>query len=203
MKPETGFPLHIGFVVLSTGATLPVPEGQTYRGVDRLPHVPDPTEQLPDGVSEAWNNYLAAWEDGLVGRDLRLAQNLAAGLTQAGEPAEVVYVDVMAPPSLTSPRVSFDRQRDESLSWLVDRFAGVQAPSRDMVTLGLDVATAIPAFHSALRQPGLVEKDDRFRASLNESGLVANLDYAIELMNQANSSGYLLSTFAVLEILSP
>ncbi|MGB9113257.1 MAG: hypothetical protein WCF24_11085 [Acidimicrobiales bacterium] len=184
---------------MRTDATLPVPAGQMYRGVDRLPRVPDPTEQQSDVVAKAWTRYLDAWDDGLVGKDLSLARSLAAGLGEAGQPAEVVYVEVVVPPPV-AVNVSAIEQREKSLSWVVARSAGVEPPPNDVVRLGLDVATPMPQFHSALLEPELVKKDDRFRASINDSGLVDDLRYAVELMNQANSSGYLLSSFAVLEV---
>jgi hypothetical protein len=65
--------------------------------------------------------------------------------------------------------------------------------------IGLDVSFPIPDFHSALFQPGLI-RHDALTASLNEAGLIGDIEVAAEVMGEANATGYGLSVFAVIEV---
>jgi hypothetical protein len=65
--------------------------------------------------------------------------------------------------------------------------------------MGLDVSLPMPDFHSALFQPGLI-RHDALTASLNEAGLLGDVEVAAEVMGEANATGYGLSVFAVIGV---
>jgi len=200
MRSNMGLPTRIGYVIVRPGASLPLPRGRLYRGIDRPLSVPDPTLPQTASAGRVWARYLNADEGGLVAADLDLARSLATQLAQVGEPTEVIYAEVTVPPPSTLGESKADRQRADSLAWLASRCAKVPAPSEEFEPIGFDVATPLPTFHSALYQPGLVRKDARFVANLNQSGLVDDIGYAAELMHVANATGYLLSLFGVVEV---
>jgi|HubBroStandDraft_5_1064220.scaffolds.fasta_scaffold260946_1 hypothetical protein len=197
VSSKTTESMHIGYVIERMIGPMPPSESRQYRGVNRLPNVPDPTLPQDENIKDAWSRYLDAWEVGQIGRDLFLAQTLADDLTAAGEPAEIVYVDlVVGPPRL----MNLPDERRNSFRWLETRCAGIGLRPPSFVRLGLDVAVPVPDYHSALRQPGLIHDRGRLHGGTNDWGLLDNLDVATAIMREANSTGYLLSMFSVLEV---
>jgi hypothetical protein len=184
-----------------TDVRLPWLSGRLYRGIDRLPFVPDPLTNTAEPAASVWNQYLDAWEDGLLPRDLKIARRAGRQLQGVGAPVEALFAEVAILPSeARSPMPgSVDAQRRPSLDWLRTRCAGIPGPDRDLSMIGLDVSVPLPDFHSAIFQPGLVRKDSLV-ASLNEAVLIGDIEVAAEVMGEANASGYGLSLFAVIGV---
>jgi hypothetical protein len=195
---------NIGFVLARSNVELSVFDDREYRGVDRLPFVPDPfKQQSPD--AEIWDAYLSAWEDGSLGRDLHFANELRDELAGLGISTEVIHADIEIPPPRVARLASTteEAERARSLSWLRSRTADVPPPPPEFVSIGLDISTAAPTFHSVIAQPGLVGGDVDLAPRLNEAGLVDDPEFAVRLMKDANETGYLLGLFAVIRVFAP
>jgi hypothetical protein len=193
----------LGFVLARRGVELPWLPGAQYRGIDRLPFVPDfVTQAQPKAVEDAWQRYLSAWEDGLLCRDIRLAKQARDQLNELGADIEVVFVEAVVPeiPEQSGPTEADVSQRSRSLEWLKARASGIGAPPPEFTHLGIDVSSPIPDFHSAIFQPGPVPHDADLVVNLNEHGLLFDASYAERLADDANKTGYLLGLFALISI---
>jgi hypothetical protein len=73
-----------------TDIRLPSSSGHLYRGIDRLPFVPDPLTNARDRGTSVWNQYLGAWEDALLPRELKIARRTGQQLQDLGVAVEVV-----------------------------------------------------------------------------------------------------------------
>jgi hypothetical protein len=193
-------PLSIGFVIARCGVRVPWIDGQTYRGLDRLPHVPNPLEE--PGLTVEWGRYLTAWEDGEVSRNLQTAQAMCESLASDSGPFEVIYADVEVGPPTVQPSdpPATGAAKKESLGWLLARSANVPAPPSEFASIGLDISTAAPSFYSAITQPLLSEHRDDIELQLNADGLIDDPEFAEQLMTDANRTGYLLGLFCVLRV---
>jgi hypothetical protein len=194
-------PLRLGYMLARTDVRLSWLSEHPYRGIDRLPYVPDPLTNTIDPAASAWNQYWDAWYDGLLPRDLKIARRAARQLQDVGVTVEVLFAEVAIQPRDATPPVSgpVDAQRQRSLDLLRARCAGIPSPDPDFSTIGLDVSLPMPDFHSALFQPGLI-RHDVLTASLNEAGLLGDIEVAGEVMGEANATGYGLSLFAVIGV---
>jgi hypothetical protein len=194
---------RLGFVLARRSIELPWLPGTQYRGIDRLPFVPDfVTQSQPKSVEKAWQPYLDAWEDGRLSRDIRLAMQGRDQLNELGADVEVVFAEAVVPAipeqsRLTEADVS---QRSRSLEWLRVRASEIGARPPEFTQLGIDVSSAIPDFHSAIFQPGPVPHDADLVVKLNEHGLLSDAQYAESLADDANETGYLSGLFALVQI---
>jgi len=190
--------LAIGFVLERRNATLGWASGRPYRGIDRLPWVTDPLDPQTDPV---WNEYLDAWEDGALSRDAAVASRLAGALSKVSDPVEVVYANIVRMPPAHGADPAAEEHRARSLAWLHRRRGDVvPAAPTGFGSLGFDVSSVVPSYHSILVQPGPVSHDKLPSDGLNEHGLLNDLALAGRLMDEANASGYLQSMFAVFEL---
>jgi hypothetical protein len=194
-------PLRLGYMLARADVRLPWLAGHLYRGIDRLPFVPDPLTNTADPVTSVWNQYLDAWEAAQLARDLTIARRTARRLKDVGASVEVLFAEVAILPSDATRPASgpIDAQRQRSVDWLKARCAGIPVPDPDFSMIGLDVSSPIPDFHSAIFQPGIMRQDS-LAASLNEAGLVGDIDVAAQVMGEANASGYGLGLFAVIGV---
>jgi hypothetical protein len=198
-------PPRLGFVLVRGDVELPWLARRQYRGIDRLPFVPNPLQLEDNHLRNAWNEYLDTWENGRLGQHLSIAEQIRRQLDEVGESTEIIYADIAVAPRRQSFELPdpLSRERERSLAWLITRSAEVEPSPREFVPIGFDISTPIPSFHSVLVQPGLVRQDSDLAVRLNDFGLIAeDTEYAAELMNVANGSGYLLSTFCVIRILA-
>jgi hypothetical protein len=53
-------PLRLGYMLARTDVRLPWLSGRLYRGIDRLPFVPDPLTNTAEPAASVWNQYLDA-----------------------------------------------------------------------------------------------------------------------------------------------
>jgi hypothetical protein len=193
---------RIGYVISRSGVPFPWLTDRKYRGIDRLPHVPNLNEGQSQRYVEIWERYLDAQDDGLIGYDLNLAREIQRELEELGNHIDVVYADAIIIPDADSLHLpeKVARQREKSLTWLRSHSERVGAPPAKFGLLGLDVSSPIPSFHSALIQPGLISQDSELASELNEAGLVSELKLATELMHEANATGYGLCMFSVIRV---
>jgi hypothetical protein len=113
---------------------------------------------------------------------------------------EVVYASISAVPSRIAGSVPSEA-RTASLRWLRERPSPPAEPPTGSRFLGVDIVTPVPSYHSALVEPGLIRHGRALTDILNENGLVAaDGDELREMMEEANESGYLLSTFCAVAI---
>src|SRR5262249_17953298 len=59
-----------------------------------------------DPAGSAWNQYLDAWDDGLLPRDLKIARRAARQLQDVGVTVEVLFAEVAILPREAQPLVS-------------------------------------------------------------------------------------------------
>ena len=184
----TRFPVHF----------LEWPE-RVYRGVDRGPHVPDPTlPNLPKVWTEWWDGYdshrlMTAVQDALRLQDLFEGEGI--GL-------EVVYIEVTEAPTVAGPRGA------ELQGRLEEAFQGFgdineywsSRPRPDGLWLGYDIAWPVPAFHSTLYEPGLAKQDLGLPEILNDHGLIAELPAARLVADVSNAMDYGSLPFCVCSV---
>jgi len=198
-------PANIGFVLGRCGVTLPW-LGRTYRGVDRRLPFPDPLE-IDDNESKLWDEYLEAEDKGELGRDRLKAERLQESFQALGVASEVLYGDIIDNPfGMVTQFDDSDLQRHDKFAWFVSHYADIGPAPSDFVSLGLDVSEPFPSFHSPIIQPGPgFVHDAVFASHLNEFGLIMDDDeqYALDVMNAANDTGYRYSMFCVIRIFVP
>jgi hypothetical protein len=164
---ETG--VRLGYLLARSGVTIPG-STQSYRGIDRLPFVPDPLETSSPRRDAIWSRYLESWEDGRISRDPALASAVQQELGEIGNQTEVLYAEALIVPG-EAPIAETDQVKvaaQQSLSWLRARASDIPAPDPNVELVGLDVALLIPDFHSALLQPGTPYEDDKIKRNQNE-----------------------------------
>ena len=71
---------------------------------------------------------------------------------------------------------------------------------KNFVSLGYDISQAIPNFHSAIRQPGLVNTCPDLPKNLNENGLFGYQECAEKFMSEANQMDYGSEPHCVIEV---
>lgn len=189
------------------GVALPWDEARAYCGLDRLPWALNPLEVPDDDFGRAWREYEEAWEDGNVGRDEDLAGRLCHQLDNVGQDVELIYAHIVAQPTqvgrLTTEEAGI---RTKRMEWFERRSLDVPMPVASYTSIGLDVCSPVPSFHSVIFQPGLgFPHDADFAAHLNQYGLIPDdsIGYAVALMDSVNQSGYLLNGFHVVRVLAP
>lgn len=201
MAPDLKAMLRLGYLLLRTGVHLPWSPQRNYQGIDRLPYLPNPMEDADARTALAWSEYSDAVEEGRLGRDFALAQDICRELNAVGANLDVIFADVASlagqPPNASEAVVA---QRVRSLEWLRTRSAEIPAPDRRLQPIGFDVSTPIPNFHSAIVQPGLIRQDSALAATLNDSGLFDDFDTALGAAADANNSGYGLTLFCVIRL---
>jgi hypothetical protein len=203
MAPDVKTVLRLGYLLVRTGVHLPWSPQRGYRGIDRLPYLPNPMEDATARTAMAWNAYSDAVEEGRLGRDFALAQDICQELNAVGAKVDVIFADVESLPD--EPPNASERvlaQRFRSLEWLRNRSAEIPVPDRRLQPIGFDVSTPVPNFHSAIAQPGLIRQDSALAANLNDSGLFDDFDTALGAAAQANNSGYGLALFCVIRLFS-
>jgi hypothetical protein len=197
--------MHIGYVITQRGVAIPWLGGHPYRGIDRLLPFPNPLDLGDDVLGRTWSGYWDAWDSGELGKDRQKAEEFAGRLRELGMDIEVIYAAVAAQPRRIAQLSEQETAtRSSRMQWQAERYAGVPPPPPDFVALGLDVSPAAPSFHSVIFQPGPgFAHDSAFASHLNEFGLIGENDfqYASDLMDAANTDGYLLSRFHVIRIL--
>jgi len=152
-----------------------------------------------------WNGYHDAEETGRLAADIGVAESLQDGFREQGVSLDLVYATLKEAPN-DNELVLTDSVRESRSRW-IEWFASLRmelpAPPSDFVTVGMDVASPIPNFHSVLINPGLtISHDEELASQLNEHGLLTDETIATELMTTANRTGYLESTFCVVGVLA-
>jgi hypothetical protein len=204
-KPEA--PVRLGYMLARVDVDLPWLPGTCYRGVDREPFVPesyvmDLIDHRDTAEFRALHPYFEAWEDGMLRRDIAVADEHQGRLQAFGVATEVIWAEAVVVRRHWAPTA--DRpvaiNRANALRYMDRCAAGVGVVDAEFEAIGFDVSPPTPSFHSAIYQPGPGGDKDEFRESINGAGLISRQEVAVELMERANVPWDGVRNFAVIRV---
>lgn len=200
--------IPLGFFLERLGVSLLPRPSVPYRGIDRLPFVPDAveTQGRTSEVGALWDRYHREEYEGTLFANLTLARELASAFTEFGVEVEVIYAEVHAIPAdfttIGRDKVTIsDIQKTlERVEVLRSRLESVPANPK---LLGYDLSYPLPTFHSAIYQPGLHESHPELIDHLNGEGLFENLSALSPYLEIANDMPHSWVPFCALAIYVP
>ena len=199
LMPIYQLPIRMGFYLERARVTCFCWPDKPYRGIDRFPFLPSFEEQdewMATGrekLSDLWDRYWDAKEDGETQASLELALRLQREFFAENIELEVVYSEiVMIPENLERyPQGEYWAERFASILPIFEQtHERLKQRPDNLRFLGFDVTTLHSIFHSVIYQPGLHETCPDLPNYLNDAGLFADLDTASRFLNAANEMDY-------------
>jgi len=188
-------PLRMGFFLAEMGVNCARGPEIPYRGINRLASLKDfegEFQQHQSGASEVWSLWASYWEaesTGTISVDRSTALDFQERFRALGMNIETIFCELVQYPSIRGhDELSAHQQQRLHDAFTKYEHVQRQLPNRPagLEFLGYDLSYPLPTFHSIIRQPAIMNSNVVIPTMLNNSGLIADLDIAAELLPRAN-----------------
>ena len=204
-------PIPLGFYLARRHVSCSMWPQVTYRGVDRLLHLPSPDEvdhwrsTGKRELADLWDRYDEAQENGTLNVDYVLADRLLLDFQSHQFEVELIYVELSVIPKGLEEYphgVLWAEELERALAYIQKVGRPLKERPQEAHSLGYDLAHPIRSFHSAIFQPGLHKTCPLLPQMLNKYGLFFDLATAMTVLDQANALDYGGLPFCILEVFS-